>query len=488
MSAETPTFAAEGAAHPASGPLPAAPVARAHGVAEEVRALSKLAVPVVLAQVGSMMLGLVDTMMIARVDTHSLDSAALGNLWIFGTLIVGIGLVLGIDPIVSQAHGRGDGRAAALGLQRGIVVGLLASVPIGLLWLFTEPVLLFANQSADHAAAAATYVHAQLPTLPVFLAFMAMRQYLQGRGILAPTLVVIVAANVLNGLLNWMLIFGHLGSPAYGLWGSAVASAVARGFMFAALLAWILRARLHRGAWVPWSRESFSVAGLREVLHYGVPVGMQYGLEVWAFQVATLLAGVLGELELGAHTLILNMASFSFMFPMGVSHAAAVRVGNLIGARDRHGAQRAAWVAFGMGAGVMGIAALTFLVFREGLPRLYGAEAPVVALAASLLPIVAAFQLMDGVQVIGGGILRGMGRIRPAAVFNLVGYYAIALPLAYWLAFVAGLGLAGLWWGLAFGLLVIAAALIGWVAVRGPARMEAEPGQRAGVSAGVGVA
>lgn len=475
------------ASHPASEPLPGAPVARTDGVAGELRALTKLAVPVVSAQVGSMMLGLVDTMMIARVDTASLDAAALGNLWIFGTLIVAIGLVLGIDPIVTQAHGRGDGRAAALGLQRGIVVALLASVPVGVLWLFTEPVLLLANQRADHASAAAAYVYAQLPTLPLFLAFMAMRQYLQGRGILAPTLVVILLANVLNGFLNWVLIFGHLGSPAYGLVGSAVASAIARGFMFAALLAWILRAKLMRGAWVPWSRESFSLQGIRQVMQFGIPVGMQYGLEVWAFQAATLLAGVLGERELAAHTLVLNMASLSFMFPMGISHAAAVRVGNLIGAQDRTGAQRAAWVAFGMGAGVMGLAALSFLVFRNTLPRLYGVELPVALLAASILPIVAAFQLVDGLQAIGGGILRGMGRIRPAAIFNLVGYYAIALPFSYWLAFVVGLGLAGLWWGLAFGLLLIAGALVGWVAVRGPAHMDA--GQRAaGVSAGVGVA
>jgi MATE family multidrug resistance protein len=148
-----------------------------------------------------------------------------------------------------------------------------------------------------------------------------------------------------------------------------------------------------------------------------------------------------------------------------------VRVGNLIGAKDYEGAQRAAWVSFGMGAGTMGVFATSFLLFRNQLPNMYGPEPAVAALAASVLPIAAAFQLFDGLQAVGGGILRGMGRIRPAYVFNLFGYYALALPLAGWLAFTKGLGLAGLWWGLALGLLVIALSLISWVAVRGPAKM-----------------
>jgi MATE family multidrug resistance protein len=161
------------------------------------------------------------------------------------------------------------------------------------------------------------------------------------------------------------------------------------------------------------------------------------------------------------------------MLPLGVSHAAAVRVGNLIGAKDMTGAQRAAWVAFALGGGLMLLSAFGFLVFREVLPRLYGPEPEVAALAALVLPIAAAFQFFDGLQAVGGGILRGMGRVRPAYVFNLFGYYALALPLAIWLAFPQGkdLGLAGLWWGLALGLLVIALSLIAWVAVRGPARM-----------------
>lgn len=451
-----------------SGPVPAAPVVRVRAVRGEIRVVAALAAPVVLAHVGSMMLGLVDTMMIARVDTASLAAASLGNLWIFGTLIIGIGLVLGIDPIITQAHGAGDGRAAALGLQRGITVALLASIPIGVLWIFTEPVLLLANQSAEHSAAAARYAHAQLPTMPFFLAFTALRQYLQGRGILAPTVWVIIGANVVNAVLNWALIFGHLGAPELGLVGSAIASAVARLFMFGALLTWILVRRLHRGAWVPWTLAALSPAGLGDVLRYGIPVGLQYGLEIWAFQAATLFAGLLDETSLGAHTLVLNMASFSFMFPLGISHAAAIRVGNLVGARDFTGAQRAAWVSFGLGAGVMGVSALAFLFFRNQLPSLYGPDVAVAALVTAVLPIAAAFQLFDGVQAVGGGILRGMGRVRPAYVFNLIGYYGLALPLAAWLAFSQDLGLAGLWWGLALGLLAIAGALFAWVWFRGP--------------------
>jgi MATE family multidrug resistance protein len=158
------------------------------------------------------------------------------------------------------------------------------------------------------------------------------------------------------------------------------------------------------------------------------------------------------------------------MVPMGISFGAVTRVGNLIGAGRLEAAQRAAWVAIALGAGVMGASAVVFVVARTWLPTWYTDDPSILALAASILPIAAAFQLFDGVQVVGGGVLRGMGRTRPAAVFNLIGYYVLALPLAGYLAFGRGMGIAGIWWGLAAGLFAVALLLLAWVAWRGPAR------------------
>jgi multidrug resistance protein, MATE family len=282
---------------------------------------------------------------------------------------------------------------------------------------------------------------------------------------------VVLIANLLNVAANWALIHGHLGLPALGLTGAGIATGLTRSLMLVMLALFTFRAGLHRGAWQPWSRAAVDRAGVAAIVRLGVPVGVQLGLEVWAFQAATLLAGWLGEAELAAHTIVLNVASLSFMVPLGIAMAAVTRVGNLLGAGDPRAAQRAAWVALAMGAAVMGASAVTFVLLRDVLPGFYNRDAAVLALAAGILPVAAAFQMFDGTQVVGGGVLRGMGRTRPAAWFNLVGYYLLGLPVAYALAFRSGWGLAGIWWGLTLGLAVVALALVAWIAVRGPARM-----------------
>jgi MATE family multidrug resistance protein len=442
-------------------------------VMREVRPLVALGLPTALTQLGFMMLGVVDTLMVGRLGVTELGAASLGNVWIYGTLVLGMGLMFGLDPIIAQAHGARDHERVALTLQQGVVAALLASVPIALSWLATGPVLILLGQSPQLAAGAHAYVITQIPSIPPFLVFLALRQYLQGRGVVMPAFWIMVLANGINALGNWILIFGHLGFPAMGLVGSALATALTRGFMLLALVALVLALRLHEGAWVPWSRRALDVRDLGRIFKIGVPVGVQYALEGWAFQISTLMAGRVDEISLAAHTIVLNLASLSFMLPMGVSLGAATHVGNLIGAGQIARAQRAAHVALGLGGLVMILSATAFVGLRRILPGLYTEDAMVIAVAASILPIGAAFQLFDGVQVVGGGILRGMGNTVPAAVINLVGYYALALPLAAWLAFEESLGVVGLWWGLAAGLAAVATALVVWVMRRGPARMHA---------------
>lgn len=440
----------------------------------EVRSIAVLAAPIVVTQVGSMLLGVVDMLMVGGLGRDAIAAASLGNLWLFGTLVVGMGIVLGIDPLITQAHGAGDGRAVGLTLQRGLVIAALAGVPTLALWLVTEPVLVLVGQSPALARMAHDYVQVQLPSAFAFLGFIAVRSYLQGRGITSPAMWITLAVNVLNALFNWVLIYGHLGFPALGLVGAGIATGITRSLMLVLLVLVVWRGRLHDGAWQPWSRAALDPAGLLAILRLGLPVGVQLGLEVWAFQAATLFAGWLGDAELAAHTIVLNMASLSFMVPLGISMATVTRVGNLIGARELPAAQHAAWVALAMGAAVMAFSGVTFVVLREFLPTIYtGEDHAVLALATTALPIAGAFQLFDGTQVVGGGILRGMGRTRPAAVFNLVGYYALGLPLGWWLAFETGMGLPGIWWGLTLGLAVVAALLVAWIAARGPARMSA---------------
>ncbi|MGQ0614118.1 MAG: MATE family efflux transporter [Planctomycetaceae bacterium] len=439
---------------------------------EEFGRLARLALPVVAAQLGMMMLGIVDIAMVGRLGARAVAAVALGEVVVFGTWIVGLGLVMGIDPIVSQAHGAKRGAEAGLALQRGIVIGLLASLPIAAAWIFSRPLLAALGQDADLAREAQVYTRSQAFSAAPLLVFMALRQYLQGREIVMAPLKVLLLANLVNVFLNWVLLFGNLGMPALGVRGAALATGLTRLFMAAALALLIVRRRMHAGAWVPWSRACLRLRGLAPVLRYGVPIAIQFALEVWAFNASTLLAGLLGVVPVAAHLVVLKLASLSFMVPLGVSIAAATRVGNLLGAGDRAQAQRAAWMALAMGAGAMLCAATLLLLFRHALPALFTTDGSVIALGATILPIAAAFQLFDGTQAVGGGILRGMGDTRPAALYNLLGYYGVALPLAWWLVRSRGVGLSGIWWSLCAGLFVVAALLVLRVARRGPATLE----------------
>jgi MATE family multidrug resistance protein len=433
-----------------------------------LRRLLALAVPAIAAQLGAMLLMVVDVAMLGRVSVEALDAAALGRVWVWGTQVFGMGLVFGIDPLVTQAFGAGDRRRLDRAFGTGLALALLASIPIGLSWLLCAPALRLLGQSPELAREAERFVVAQLPGLPFFLIFLVAKQYQQAQGIVLPAMWLTFAGNALNVWLNWLLIYGNWGAPRLEVVGAGIATSITNAALAGALLLWMRR----RGGPASWRlawQEGRRRGELRAVSAFGLPVALQLALEVWAFQVATLLAGRLGPVELAAHTAALTMCSVTFMMPLGVSLAAVVRVGNLLGARQRAEAQRASWVAFAAGGGAMALCAITFLLARWQLPRLFSGDAAVIAACAAVLPIAAAFQIFDGLQVVGGGILRGMGQTRPAAVFNLVGYYALALPLAWCLGVRLRLGLLGIWWGLALGLAAIAIALVVWIARNGPA-------------------
>jgi len=423
----------------------------------EVRTLTRLAVPVAATQLGMMSLGLVDISMVGRLGTRAIAGVALGDIWVFGTFCLGMGVLFGLDPIVAQAHGARDGERAGRAVQRGLALSIVLGAAIGGAWLLAEEAMLLLGQERELAEIAGRYCRAQWWSITPLLAFTALRQFLQGRGMMRPALWTLLLANLFNAGANWLLIFGHFGFPALGIEGAAIATGLTRVFLLAILLAWIIGFRLHRGAWTPWRLSTFHPRGFRELLGYGVPTALQIGAEVWAFQAATFLAGKLGEASLAAHTVTLKIASTSFMVPLGIGAAAATRVGNLIGAGQPERARRAAWTAIGLGAGVMALSGLAFVLFRRVLGRVITDDPEVLALVAIALPVAAAFQVFDGIQVAAAGALRGAGRTLIAAVAFLLGFYLLALPAGWWLS--ARIGLAGIWWGLCLGLAVVAGIL-----------------------------
>jgi MATE family multidrug resistance protein len=426
----------------------------------ELATMTRLTAPVALSQLGMMTMGAVETLIVGHLGATELAASALGNVWEWTWLCLGLGLVMGIDPLISQAHGRGDGPGTALALQRGIVLGLIVSVPICLGLAFTEEGLSLLGQDPSVAALAGRYNLYKLPTAPCFLVYSALRQYLHGRTLMVPVTVVMWSGNVVHALLCWVLVFGELGAPALGLVGAAVAESATLFLLVVGLGTAIRALGLHRGAWRSWRRDSFAWYGIVQTVRLGVPIGMQIAFEAWAFSTATFMAGWLGHDAVGSHQVVLNLAALAFTIPLGVSQGAATRVGNLVGAGDAEGLRTAVTAASILGVAVMVPPALLFTLFNHELPALYSSDPNVIQKASQILPIAAAFQLCDGSQVVAGGVLRGMGRPDAGAVLSLIGYYAAALPLAYVAAFIWGQGLVGIWAGLALGLTLVAMALM----------------------------
>ena len=410
----------------------------------------RLALPVAAVQVGMNLMGVVDTLMVGRVSATDLAAAALGNVYFFAVTSFGMGVLMALDPILSQALGAGDTAAVRRGIQRGLVLSVGLTVLASLLTLPAEALLAAARQPVDVVPVAARYALACVPGMFPYFAFIAVRQALQAMGRMRPILITIVFANLANVALNYVLIFGKMGFPALGAVGSGWASSGSRWIMAVGLVitAWpVLRPRL-----LPFTRACLAPAPLGRMVALGAPVGMQIMLEFGAFGAAGLLMGLLGTIPMAAHQIALNLASFTFMVPLGVSQATAVLVGRAVGQGDAEGARRAAGGGLLLGVGFMAFTALAFLLVPAFWARLYTPDLELVALAAVLLPIAGLFQVMDGLQVVSAGILRGVGDTRHPMLLALVGFWVIGMPAAIFLSFGLSMGPAGLWWGLALGL------------------------------------
>ncbi len=457
----------------------------------ELRALTRLAMPILLTNVCWMLVSLVDILMLGRWSSHAVAAALLAGVWIHLTQMLGMGLVMGIDPLVTQGFGARDRTTLGRALQRGILVALITSVPIIALRFWTAEFLEATRHFADWISGldgsvapdlplddvvgtatldgpAERYALAQTFATPFFLVYIAFRQQLQGRGILRPALAVAAIANVVNFVANWFLIY----ELELGITGAGVATGFTRLFMCVLLLFIVARERLLRGAWVPWDAESFRVPEILKVVRIGLPVGLHFAFEIGAFGATTLLAGLIGVTATVAHGVAINLASMTFMIPLGIGLAATTRVGNLIGEERLDDAQVSSGVALWMGA--LSMAALGTILFlgRNTLPGFYVPDdIEAIGMAALILPIAAAFQVFDGIQVVGSGILRGMGRTLPAAVFNFIAWWILALPFAAYFVLLRDGDLTHVWWSLCLGLGVVAVLCAGWVRWRGPASL-----------------
>jgi MATE family multidrug resistance protein len=427
---------------------------------QEFRPMFALAMPVVLAELGWMAMGLVDTLMVGRLSPEAIGAVGIGSSLFMGIVIFAMGLLLGLDTLVSQAFGAGRVHECHRWLLHGIVLSLLVSTPATLILFGLARILAGWGIDPRVLQLAEPYLEVVTWSVLPLLLYATFRRYLQGMGVVRPVMLALFVANIANVAINWMLIFGKLGAPAMGVRGAAWATVISRIVMAAYLLVVILLREHGRRPGLFETPLRIESAWMRRLVQLGFPAAAQITLEVGVFAAATALAGRLAPAALASHQIALNIAACSFMVPLGLSSAGAVRVGHAVGRRDAAGAARAGWTALLLGAGFMLCTAAFFVLAPTILIGAFTSDAGVLALGSSLLFVAAVFQLFDGIQGVATGVLRGLGDTRTPMLWNLFGHWFVGLPFGYTLCFVLGLGVLGLWWGLSVGLIICGAALL----------------------------
>jgi MATE family multidrug resistance protein len=426
----------------------------------ELAAMVSLAVPVVLSELGWVVMSIVDAIMVGHLGPAAIGAVALGCAVYYTPALFGIGLLLGLDTLVAQARGREDHDECHRWLAQGVYLACIVTPPLMLLIALASFGFAPFGITPQVAAPAAAYLRIlNWGTLPLLI-YGGVRRYLQAVGEAHVITVTFVAANLLNWLGNWALINGKWGLPALGVNGSGISTVLSRLFMAAALLGFAWRYERRRGHPLFRRWAGANLARLRELVKLGAPAAGQVLLEVGAWNMATLAAGWLTPVALATHQIALNYVSLTYMVPLGISSAAAVSVGRAVGAGDGQQARRAGWLALGLGTAFMLLAAVVFLVAPGPLIALYTRDAQVMAVGPSLLGLAAAFEIFDGIQTVSTGALRGLGETRVPMLANLVGYWALGLPLGLSLCFVLHWGIYGLWIGLLLALIVIASTLL----------------------------
>jgi MATE family multidrug resistance protein len=422
----------------------------------------RLALPLVLAELGWMTMAIVDTMMVGRLPNSAVAIAAisLGGILVNVLAMFGGGLLIGLDTLVSQAFGAGEREDCHRSLLHGIYLSFalapLLMVPV---WFF-EPLLRVMKIAPDVIALAVPYSKALAWGMLPLLLYFAVRRCMQAMNIVRPIAFALITANLINAGGNLILIYGKLGAPAMGAVGSGWSTSWSRIYLSALLVGYFLwydrrhRTRLLRTPIHPELRR------IRRLIALGFPTAMQITLEVGVFAFVTALIGRLGAVSLASHQIALNTVSFTYMVPLGVSSAAAVRVGQAIGRKDPIGAGDAGGTAIFLGAAFMTCMSVLLLAVPRWIARAYTPDVAIIKSTVSLLAAGAAFQLFDGIQTVATGALRGLGDTRTPMLCHFMAYWVIGLPLGAWLCFRLGWGAFGLWAGLSLALILIGIVLL----------------------------
>ena len=429
---------------------------------QELPPTVRLALPLVLAELGWMSMAIVDTVMVGHLpdSATAMGAVSLGSNIFMVLALFGAGLLMGLDTLVSQAFGAGQREDCHRSLINSIYLSIaLTPILAAPVWLLPN---LLRSMQIDPAilALAIPYTNALAVGLFPLLLYFAVRRCLQAMNMVRIVAFALITANIINAVGNWVLIYGKWGAPAMGAVGSGWSTALARLYMAGVLIGYLLWYDYRHRTDLLKTPVDIDLPRIRRLLTLGYPAALQFTLESGIFALVTALIARLGPVPLASHQIALNTVAFTYMVPLGISSAAAVRVGQAIGRKDPRAAGDAGNTAIFLGAAFMTCASAALLIFPHAIARMYTPATDVIRATTFLLAAGAAFQLFDGIQTVATGALRGAGDTRTPMLCHLIAYWIIGLPLGYWLCFGLDWGAFGLWAGLSLALILIGIVLL----------------------------
>ncbi len=419
-----------------------------------------LALPVVISQVGHMLTQVADSIMVGQLGTIPLAACALAGSLFSIFMVTGLGLAVGLTPLISQEDGKNNYEACGKLLNHSFFINLFAGFILFTILYLSSFYMYNLDQDIQVVDEAMPYFHIIGVSLIPLMIFSTFKQFAEGLSHTKQAMFISVFANILNVFLNWVFIYGNLGSAAMGLEGAGWGTLISRVVMAIIITLFIFKYQLFQKYLTSYSWFKFKYQQFRTILKIGIPTSMQWIFEIGAFSGAAVIIGQISATDLAAHQIALNLAALTFMFAMGVSAAASIRVGNSFGRKYFEELRIAGNAGYIMVAFAMGFFGLCFFLFNNVLPTFYIKDMDVISLAASLITIAAIFQISDGIQVVGLGILRGMGDVKIPTLITLIAYWGLALPIGYYLGINLGFGAKGVWWGLFIGLTFAAIFLL----------------------------
>ncbi|MCK6604478.1 MAG: MATE family efflux transporter [Ignavibacteriaceae bacterium] len=417
-----------------------------------------LAYPVAIGQLGYVMMGVVDSAMVGHIGAVPLAAVSLGSGLFFIILVFGLGISYAITPLVAISVGAKNFEKTERIFHQGFIVNFITGVILTVITYFAADLIYYMNQPHDVARQAVSYTKIlAFSVLPICL-YQSFKQFIEGFSVMRPAMFIAVSANLINLFANWVFIFGNLGAPALNIEGAAIATLFSRVYMLFTMVLFVYNSKFK-----DYNLSVYPVRPakelIREILRIGVPSGMQYFFEVFAFVMAAFMVGWLGAQALAAHQIAINVASITYMIVIGLSVAGAVRVGNAVGEKSIPEIRKAGFTAIGSGAVFMLLCGLLIVIFREEVSALYISEPGVIIISVKLLTIAALFQIFDGTQAVGLGVLRGLTDVKFPTIITFTAYWVIGLPAAYFLGFSLNFGVEGIWYGLLLGLAASASML-----------------------------